>query len=198
MIPARVAEIRAFAARFDPPARPLPERGAEFDAALAAAAQPSATQQVTAEGTQFHIAPVSAPPPVGGRRLAVPYAGLFEAAGARHGVDPALLAAVAKAESSFDPAAVSRSGAEGLMQLMPGTAAALGVTDSFDPAQAVDGAARLLKDHLARFGTVELALAAYNAGPGAVTRHGGVPPYRETQEYVKKIVETLEGGTLWN
>ena len=78
----------------------------------------------------------------------VPFASLFEAAGAAHGVDPALLAAVAGAESGYDPTAVSHAGAQGLMQLMPGTAKGLGVTDAFDPAQAVDGAARLLAGHL--------------------------------------------------
>lgn len=122
----------------------------------------------------------------------VPYAELFAVAGARHGVDPALLASVAKAESGFDPRAVSHAGAQGLMQLMPATARGLGVTDSFDPTQAVDGAARLLKGHLDRFGSMELALAAYNAGPGAVTRYGGIPPYAETQAYVPKVLAYLQ------
>jgi cell wall-associated NlpC family hydrolase len=121
----------------------------------------------------------------------VPFADLFAAAGARHGVSPALLTAVARAESNFNPRAVSHAGAQGLMQLMPATAKGLGVTDSFDPAQAVDGAARLLAGHLERFGSVELGLAAYNAGPGAVQRYGGVPPYRETQAYVAKIMKEL-------
>lgn len=122
----------------------------------------------------------------------VPYAELFEAAGRRHGVDPALLAAVADAESGYDPTAVSHAGAEGLMQLMPATAAGLGVSDSFDPAQAVDGAARLLADHLERFGSLDLALAAYNAGPGAVARFGGIPPYEETQRYVPKVLQRYQ------
>lgn len=121
------------------------------------------------------------------------YDSLFAAAGARHGVDPALLRAVAWVESRFDPAAVSPAGARGLMQLMPDTAAALGV-DPLDPAQAVDGAARLLAGHLRRFGSVELALAAYNAGGGAVARAGGVPPYPETQAYVRRVLAELEGG----
>lgn len=117
-----------------------------------------------------------------------PYAALFEAAGAAHGVDPRLLAAVAQVESGMDPRAVSPAGARGLMQLMPATAAGLGVTDPFDPAQAIDGAARLLRSHLDRFGSVELALAAYNAGAGAVARHGGIPPYQETQAYVRRVL----------
>lgn len=112
---------------------------------------------------------------------------LFQAAGARYGVDPALLSAVARAESGYNPAAVSRAGALGLMQIMPATAAGLGV-DPRDPAQAVDGAARYLAAQLERFGSVELALAAYNAGPGAVERYGGIPPYAETQNYVKRVL----------
>jgi peptidoglycan DL-endopeptidase CwlO len=118
---------------------------------------------------------------------------LFAAAGARHGVDPRLLASVAKAESGLRPDAVSPAGARGLMQLMPATAASLGV-DAFDPAQAVDGAARLLRSHLDRYGSTELALAAYNAGPGAVNRYGGIPPYRETQTYVRRVVAGMSGG----
>ena len=124
-----------------------------------------------------------------------PYADLFARAGAQYGVSPALLSAVAKQESGYDPSAVSPAGAQGLMQLMPATARGLGVTDSFDPAQAVDGAAKLLRSLLDRFGSTDLALAAYNAGPGAVIRYGGVPPYAETQNYVRSIRAML-GGAL--
>jgi len=118
------------------------------------------------------------------------YDALFRSAAARHGVPANVLAAVAKHESGFNPRAVSRAGAQGLMQLMPGTARGLGV-DPFDPAQAVDGAARLLAGHLNRYGSLDLALAAYNAGPGAVDRHGGIPPFRETQTYVQRILADL-------
>jgi len=121
----------------------------------------------------------------------VPYGDLFVAAGQRHGVDPALLAAVAKVESGFDPGAVSRAGARGLMQFMPATAAGMGI-DPMDPAQAVDGAARYLSTQLNRFGSLDKALAAYNAGPGAVQRFGGVPPYPETQAYVRKVRAAME------
>jgi cell wall-associated NlpC family hydrolase len=118
---------------------------------------------------------------------------MFAAAAARHGVPVQLLAAVAKAESGFDPSAVSGAGAVGLMQLMPATARGLGV-DPRDPAQAVDGAARLLASHLDRFGSVPLALAAYNAGPGAVQRYGGIPPYPETQQYVRRVLGYAGGA----
>jgi cell wall-associated NlpC family hydrolase len=122
-----------------------------------------------------------------------PYANLFAAAGAKHGVDPNLLVAVARQESGFNPKAVSHAGAQGLMQLMPATARGLGVTNSFDPTQAVDGAARLLKSLIQEFGRTDLALAAYNAGPGAVHRYDGIPPYNETQNYVRTIMADLKG-----
>jgi peptidoglycan DL-endopeptidase CwlO len=115
------------------------------------------------------------------------YAPLFAAAGDRHGVDPALLSAVARAESGYNPNAMSTAGARGLMQFMPDTAAGLGI-DPLDPAQAIDGAARYLAQQLTTFGSVDLALAAYNAGPVAVTRYGGVPPFAETQSYVTKVL----------
>lgn len=117
----------------------------------------------------------------------VPYADHFRTAGATHGIQPSVLAAVAKTESAFDPTAVSHAGAQGLMQFMPATAADLGV-DPFDPASAIDGAARYLSQNLRRFGSLELALAAYNAGPGAVQQYGGIPPFAETQAYVPKVL----------
>jgi cell wall-associated NlpC family hydrolase len=121
------------------------------------------------------------------------YDALFQAAGAKYGVSPALLASVAKAESGLNPNAVSKAGAQGLMQLMPSTAAGLGV-NALDPAQAVDGAARLLKSNLDAFGSTELAVAAYNAGPAAVKRYGGVPPYSETQTYVRRVLAGMGGN----
>ena len=116
---------------------------------------------------------------------------LFAQAGARYGVDPTLLAAVARQESGYQTDAVSGAGAQGLMQLMPATAAGLGVSP-FDPASAIDGAAQLLSGYLRNYnGSVPMALAAYNAGPGAVNAYGGVPPYGETQQYVASITSML-------
>jgi cell wall-associated NlpC family hydrolase len=116
----------------------------------------------------------------------IPYEQLFRAAGSKYGVSPALLAAVAKVESGYDATAVSRAGARGLMQIMPATAAGLGI-DALDPAQAVDGAARILSGTLKEFGSLPLALAAYNAGGAAVRRYRGIPPFAETQAYVPKV-----------
>jgi Transglycosylase SLT domain/D-alanyl-D-alanine carboxypeptidase len=121
------------------------------------------------------------------------YRAAVATAATANGVAPALLAALLRAESGFDPRAVSPAGARGIAQLMPATAAGLGVRDPFDPGQAIPAAARLLGAHLRAFGSVPLALAAYNAGPGAVRRYGGVPPFRETQAYVARVM-ALAGG----
>jgi len=118
----------------------------------------------------------------------VPYGAEITAAAKKYGIDPALLAGLVKQESGFNPNAGSPAGARGLTQLMPGTAAGLGVTNVLDPAQSLDGGAQYLKAQLDAFGgDVARALAAYNAGPGAVQRYGGVPPYAETQNYVRAV-----------
>ena len=115
---------------------------------------------------------------------------LLREAAARHGLDARLVRAVVAVESAFKPDAVSPKGAQGLMQLMPKTAASLGVTDAFDPAQNLDGGSRHLASLVAGYkGDLVRALAAYNAGQGAVARHGGVPPYRETQDYVARVLK---------
>ncbi|MCC7354017.1 MAG: lytic transglycosylase domain-containing protein [Anaerolineae bacterium] len=117
---------------------------------------------------------------------------LIVAASARHGLSADLVRAVVKAESNFNPNAISSAGAKGLMQLMDETARGLGVRDSFDPTQNVEAGVTFLRQMLDRYGNVSLALAAYNAGPGAVDRYGGIPPYAETQRYVKRVLELCE------
>lgn len=117
------------------------------------------------------------------------YDALIQQAARDQGVDPALLKGLVQAESGFDPSSVSSVGAQGLAQLMPDTAKGLGVTNPFDPLQNLEGGARFLAGALKRFGGNEqLALAAYNAGPGAVERYGGIPPYAETQAYVPRVL----------
>jgi soluble lytic murein transglycosylase-like protein len=114
---------------------------------------------------------------------------LIEAASKKYDVPSGLIRAVIKAESNYDPTSVSSAGAKGLMQLMDETAKLVGVEDSFDPAQNIDGGVAFLQYVLKRYGNnVELALAAYNAGPGAVDKYDGVPPYQETQIYVKRVI----------
>ena len=111
----------------------------------------------------------------------------------KHSVDYALVKAVIKAESNFDPLAISRAGAKGLMQLMPGTAKVLGVNDSFQPADNIEGGVRHLRYLLDLFnGNLQLALAAYNAGEEAVFRYNGLPPYQETQTYVQRVLQYFQ------
>ena len=124
------------------------------------------------------------------RLAAGPYADLIGRVSVRHEVDPALLTAMAQVESAFDPLAVSPKGAGGLLQLMPDTASRFGVADVVDAAQNVDGGARYLNWLLQRYeGRTDLALAGFNAGEGAVDRHSGIPPYRETRRYVRQVLE---------
>lgn len=122
---------------------------------------------------------------------------IFKEAASIYGVSENLLKAVAKAESNFNSKAVSKAGAIGVMQLMPATARALGVTDPYDARQNIMGGAKYLKENLERFGgNVNLALAAYNAGPNSVQKYGGIPPYKETQNYVKTVNSYLSGAPL--
>jgi hypothetical protein len=122
------------------------------------------------------------------------YRSMILAAAARWDVSAALLSAQLMAESNFNPNAGSPAGAQGIAQFMPGTAAAYGLENPYDPEQAIDAQAHLMSDLLAQFGSVELALAAYNAGPGAVSGCNCIPPYPETQAYVARILGLLDGA----
>lgn len=114
---------------------------------------------------------------------------IFQEASNKHGVSVSLLKAVAKAESNFNANAQSHAGAQGIMQLMPSTSKSLGVTDPFDAYQNIMGGAKLLSQFINKYdGNISLALAAYNAGPGNVAKYGGIPPFKETQNYVKKVL----------
>jgi soluble lytic murein transglycosylase-like protein len=132
---------------------------------------------------------IPAPPSAAGSE---PFSQLIHAAAAKHGVDEKLITHVIAAESNFNPRAVSRKQAQGLMQLLPKTAALYSVSNIFDPAQNIDAGTHYLKDLLERYrGNLPLALAAYNAGPEMVERYGGIPPFPETQAYVRRITSKL-------
>ncbi|CEP67318.1 Prokaryotic transglycosylase, active site [Moorella glycerini] len=145
---------------------------------------------VEATGTGRKPATAAHNPRSGARSLPEPgFKDLISRVAARYNLPAALLQGVVEAESGFNPRAVSPAGAMGLMQLMPATARALGVTDPFNPEANLDGGARYLRQLLDRFqGDLALALAAYNAGPGAVKRYGHIPPYRETRAYIQKVL----------
>jgi hypothetical protein len=134
-----------------------------------------------------HFAALPAPPPAAG-----PFGNLIRAAALKHGVDEELITHLIAVESNFNPRAVSRKQAQGLMQLIPETAARYSVANIFDPAQNIDAGTHYLKDLLERYrGNLSLALAAYNAGPDMVARYGGIPPFPETQKYVRLITAKL-------
>jgi soluble lytic murein transglycosylase-like protein len=177
---ARVSELEQML-RFQSPATAAPT-SASFAAQLQSATSATAGTTATASASAVGSAGPSALP------AGTPYGAEITAAASKHGIDPALLAGLVEQESNFDPNAGSPAGAQGLTQLMPATAASLGVTNVHDPVQALEGGAKYLRQQLDRFGgDVARALAAYNAGPGAVERFGGVPPYAETQEYVRRV-----------
>ena len=164
--------------------------GQSFNAQLVrAVGQNGGVQPVTGDG-----APVTGTPAPGGPGAKTPFAAEIDAAAARHRIDPALLRGLIRAESNFNPKATSPAGAKGLTQLMPGTARGLGVTNPYDPVQAINGGAKYLRQMLDMFGgDPRKALAGYNAGPGAVKRYGGIPPYTETRNYVQRVMGYAEG-----
>lgn len=176
MFQERIAEIHKHVGdiiqRFDPAARQRQTQKAEGPRSNFAEELKSAGERAVDYGL----------PPVVDR--------VIQQQSAKHGVSPDLIRAVVRAESGGNQKAVSKVGAIGLMQLMPDTARELGV-NPYDAEENIDGGIRYLKEMAGRFGSLNDVLAAYNAGPGAVERHGGVPPYKETQDYVKKIRQTL-------
>jgi soluble lytic murein transglycosylase-like protein len=145
-----------------------------------------ANDLVSIEPEDQFIAQPAAPPAAG------PYGNLIRAAALKHGLDEKLITGVIAVESNFNPRAVSRKQAQGLMQLIPQTAARYSVANIFDPAQNIDAGTHYLKDLLGKYrGNLSLALAAYNAGPEMVERYGGIPPFPETQKYVRLITARL-------
>ena len=158
---------------------------------LAGRTSPNGAQPVVPMSGQATAPAVATAAPI----LQVPggFSQIVSQAAQKYGVEPALVAAVIETESKFNPDAVSRAGAQGLMQLMPGTARGLGVTDATDPLQNVLGGAKLLGQLLAKYGgNLEKAIAAYNAGSGAVDKYGGIPPYGETRKYVPLVLAALD------
>ena len=182
----RISQIQAMlSAGMVPQAAPQPA-ATSFSTQLQSAQGAS----LTASTPAATVATAATTPTTGTAELpaGTPYAAEITAAAQANGVDPALWAGLVKQESGFNPNAGSGAGAKGLTQLMPGTAAGLGVTNLLDPVQSINGGAKYLKQQLDAFGgDVTKALAAYNAGPGAVQRFGGVPPYSETQNYVRIV-----------
>ncbi len=182
----RLGELQTMVAQMNAPATP------------AAAPAPTApTSSFAGALAAAQTSPSAAP--VSGTGASSAFDAQINAAAASNGIDPALLKGLVSQESGFNPSARSGAGAVGLTQLMPATASALGVTNPLDPAQSLQGGAKYLREQLDRFGGDEtLALAAYNAGPGAVQKYGGVPPYAETQNYVTSVMgkaAAFRGGT---
>lgn len=183
----RVQQIQTLIERARAGALGLP---ASTPAATTAAAP---TGNPTAFASMLQAAGATPATPASGAAQSSSYDPLVEQAALRNGVDPAILHGLIQQESGFDPSSTSSAGAMGLTQLMPGTASSLGVANPLDPAESIEGGARYLRQMLDSFaGNTSDALAAYNAGPGAVSKFGGVPPYAETQDYVSKVLGYAE------
>ena len=183
----RITQLQAMLAGVTP-APAQTQSTTSFSSALASATGRTTLNGMTAAASPIATTAAAATTTTSALPQGTPYAAEITAAAQANGLDPALLAGLIKQESGFNPTAGSPAGARGLAQLMPGTAAGLGVTNVLDPVQSINGGAKYLKQQLDAFGgDVVKALAAYNAGPGAVKRFGGVPPYAETQNYVKAV-----------
>ncbi len=171
------------------------ERIASIQARIDGMSPTPASERAVARSFREELAAAGAvdarPSGCGQRASAAAFDDVVRMAAARSGLSTDLIHAVIRAESDYNPRCTSSAGAMGLMQLMPGTARALGVADPYDPVENVLGGTRYLREQLDRFGDLSLALAAYNAGPGAVQRYGGIPPYHETQAYVRRILADL-------
>jgi len=162
-----------------PTTAPSTGSSASFAEALQAAGAPTASQASYTAAA--------------GASQSGPYDGLIAQAASRYGLDPAILHGLIQQESGFNPNSQSSAGAAGLTQLMPGTASSMGVANPLNPTESIEGGARYLSQMMSQFGgNVTDALAAYNAGPGAVQQYGGVPPYAETQSYVSKVLGYAE------
>lgn len=195
-------EHAALEESFRQPAPPPVDPMAEVDAYLNQAPQRAAEEPAPVEAPPQDTREVEAPKATSTRHKAVNpglYKSVIEGLASKYDIPSKLLMSVVHSESGFNPNATSSAGAIGLMQLMPGTARDLGV-DPTDPMQNLEGGTRYLKQQLDRFGSVPLALAAYNAGPGAVKKYGGVPPFKETRDYVDKVMEGVgkyaDGGLV--
>jgi soluble lytic murein transglycosylase-like protein len=183
----RVSQLQAMLAG-PAPVRSATPSPTSFSTALQNATAGTSSSAFASQAARATTATASAASTSSALPSGTPYAAEITQAATANGIDPALLAGLVKQESGFNPNAGSGAGARGLTQLMPGTASGLGVTNILDPVQSLNGGAKYLKQQLDTFGgDVTKALAAYNAGPGAVQRFGGVPPYSETQNYVRIV-----------
>lgn len=180
----RMAEIRARMEAMRPPV-PTPATPAFEPSGPQGAIGGGGTQPLDPRDLGMSVSPTHSPLREQARRSAE-----------EAGIDPFLFEALVSVESGFNPRATSPKGAMGLAQLMPGTARMLGVTDAYDPSQNLNAGARYLAQMLRQFGSEELALAAYNAGPGNVTRYGGIPPFAETQSYVQRVLAQRQALSL--
>ena len=204
----RIGQLQSMMGASTPAAATPTSSSTSFSSALASATGNTSTSNASFAslasplGTQAATAPASATSTSSSLPAGTPYAAEITAAAQANGLDPALLAGLIKQESGFNPNAGSGAGARGLTQLMPGTAAGLGVSNVLDPVQSINGGAKYLKQQLDAFGgDTAKALAAYNAGPGAVQRFGGIPPYSETQNYVRIVqanAAAYRAGTTTN